>query len=89
MKAPDYGDAVAAVPVTVPYARRSEHGAAWFLARALALLLDGSGLAKDAIDGLCAASFTLAPDTAVAFTQHVGLSPRFLEWLPVGGACGA
>ena len=88
MTAHDYGDIVAAVPVTVPYARRAEHGAAWFLARALALLLEGSGLAKTAIDGLCAASFTLAPDTAVAFTQHVGLSPRFLEWLPVGGACG-
>ncbi len=81
-------DIVAAVPVTVPYARRSGHGAAWFLARALALLLEGSGLDKRAIDGLCAASFTLAPDTAVAFTQHVGLSPRLLEWLPVGGACG-
>ena len=40
------------------------------------------------IDGLCLSSFTLHPDTAVAFTQHVGLSPRMLEWLPMGGACG-
>ncbi len=84
----DYADIVAAVPVTVPYARRSEHGAHWFLARALAALLHASGLRKNEIDGLCASSFTLGPDTAVALTQHVGLSPRFLEWLPMGGACG-
>ncbi len=84
----DYRDIVAAVPVTVPYVRRSEHPAAWFLARALAGLVQGSGLRKSEIDGLCASSFTLAPDTAVAFTQHAGLSPRFLEWLPMGGACG-
>jgi acetyl-CoA acetyltransferase len=84
----DYRDIVAAVPVTVPYTRRSEQGAAWFLARALAALLAGSGLAKSEIDGLCVSSFTLAPDTAVAFTQHTGLSPRFLEWLPMGGSCG-
>jgi acetyl-CoA acetyltransferase len=84
----DYRDIVLTVPVTVPYVRRSEHPAAWFLSRALALLLLRSGLPKSAIDGLCASSFTLAPDTAVAFTQHVGLSPRYLEWLPMGGACG-
>ncbi len=75
-------------PVTEPYVRRSEHGAAWFLARALRRLLDAGGVAKSAIDGLCASSFTLGPDTSVAFTQQVGLSPRFLEWLPMGGACG-
>ncbi|HUB13601.1 MAG TPA: thiolase family protein [Acetobacteraceae bacterium] len=75
-------------PVTEPYVRRSQHGAAWFLARALRRLLDAAGVAKSAIDGLCVSSFTLQPDTAVAFTQHVNLSPRFLEWLPMGGACG-
>jgi acetyl-CoA acetyltransferase len=75
-------------PVTEPYVRRSDHGAAWFLARALRRLLDAGGLAKADLDGLCVSSFTLHPDTAVAFTQHVGLSPRMLEWLPVGGACG-
>ncbi len=83
-----YDDIVAAVPVTVPYVRRSEHGADWFLARALAALVAQSGLRKLVIDGLCASSFTLGPDTAVALTQHVGLSPRYLEWLPMGGACG-
>ncbi len=84
----DYDDVALCLPVTEPYVRRSGHGADWFLARVLRRLLDGSGLAKQAIDGLCVSSFTLAPDTAVSFTQHVGLSPRFLEWLPMGGACG-
>lgn len=75
-------------PVTEPYVRRSDRGAAWFLARALRRLLNAGGLAKSDIDGLCVSSFTLQPDTAVAFTQYVGLSPRMLEWLPMGGACG-
>jgi acetyl-CoA acetyltransferase len=84
----DYADIVLCAPVTEPYVRRSDHGAAWFLARALRRLRDASGLAPAEIDGLCVSSFTLAPDTAVGFTQHVGLSPRFLEHLPFGGACG-
>jgi acetyl-CoA acetyltransferase len=75
-------------PVTEPYVRRSEHGASWFLARTLRRLLDAGGIAKADVDGLCVSSFTLHPDTAVAFTQQVGLSPRMLEWLPMGGACG-
>ncbi len=83
-----YDDIALCAPVTEPYQRRSEHGAAWFLARALRRLRDASGLAAGQIDGLCVSSFTLAPDTAVGFTQHVGLSPRFLEQLPFGGACG-
>ena len=75
-------------PVTEPYVRRSEHGAAWFLAQALRRLLQVGGITKSAVDGLCISSFTLSPDTAVAFTQHAGVSPRFLESLPMGGACG-
>jgi acetyl-CoA acetyltransferase len=75
-------------PVTEPYVRRSDHGAAWFLARALRRLLDAGGVAKTDVDGLCVSSFTSRPDTAVGFTQYVGVSPRVLEWLPMGGACG-
>ena len=50
--------------------------------------MDASGLAKQQIDGLCLSSFTLAPDGPAPFVQYVGLSPRFLEFLPTGGACG-
>ena len=33
-------------------------------------------------------SFSLAPDTAVGVTQHLGLSPRWLDHMPTGGASG-
>jgi acetyl-CoA acetyltransferase len=82
-------DGVAVVsPVTVPYARYSEHGAQWFLGSALAGLLKAAGLRKEDVDGLAAASFTLAPDTVVALTEYLGVSPRWIEHLPMGGASG-
>lgn len=83
-----YDDVAVTAPVSWGYARRSEQGAAWFLAGALRALLSASGLVKDDIDGLSVSSFTLGPDTAVGFTQYAGLSPRWLEDLPMGGACG-
>ena len=83
-----YDDVALAVPVTVPYVRHSIRGAHWFLARALAELIKDSGLPKDAIDGLTVSSFTLAPDTAVGLTQQLGLSPRWLDHIPMGGASG-
>jgi acetyl-CoA acetyltransferase len=84
----NYADVVACVPITVPYVRRSDKSAAWWLGTALRHLLDTSGLAKGQIDGLCLSSFTLAPDGPAPFAQYIGLSPRVLEFLPYGGACG-
>jgi acetyl-CoA acetyltransferase len=83
-----YDDVALAVPVTVPYVRHSIRGARWFLARALAELIKTSGLPKDAVDGLTVSSFTLAPDTAVGLTQQLGLKPRWLDHIPMGGASG-
>jgi len=83
-----YDGIVAALPVTVPYERYSTRAAHWWLGRALGELVRGSGLAKQAIDGLCVSSFTLAPDTAVGLTQHLGMSPRWLDHIPMGGASG-
>ena len=54
----------------------------------LAELVKQSGVPKDAIDGLCVSSFSLAPDTAVGLTQHLGVSPRWLDHVPMGGASG-
>ncbi len=51
-------------------------------------LLKRAGLTKDKLDGLCVSSFTLAPDTAVGLTQHLGLTLRWLDHIPMGGACG-
>jgi acetyl-CoA acetyltransferase len=81
-----YDGVAVAVPVTVPYERFSIRGAHWFMARALKQLIDAAGISKDEIDGLCVASFTLAPDSAVGLTQHLGLSPRWLDHIPMGGA---
>lgn len=83
-----YADVAVTVPVTVPYVRHSIRSAHWFLARALAGLLQDSKLEKEAIDGLCVSSFLLFPDTAVGLTQHLGLSPRWLDHIPMGGASG-
>jgi len=77
-----------AVPVTVPYVRYSTHGAHWFIGQAVAELVKASGVRKEQIDGLCLSSFSLAPDTAVGVTQHLGLSPRWLDHIPTGGASG-
>lgn len=83
-----YDGVAVAVPVTVPYERYSTRGAHWFIGRAVHALLQQSGLAKAQIDGLTVSSFSLAPDTAVGVTQHLGLSPRWLDHLPTGGASG-
>jgi acetyl-CoA acetyltransferase len=83
-----YDGVALAAPVTVPYVRYSIRGAHWFLARALAALLAETRLAKDDIDGLAVSSFTLAPDTAIGLTQHLGLTPRWLDHVPFGGASG-
>lgn len=80
--------AVITTAVTIPYSRFSSRGAHWFAARALAELLAGSNLDKGSIDGLCFASFTLAPDTAVGLTQHLDISLRWLDHIPMGGAAG-
>jgi acetyl-CoA acetyltransferase len=83
-----YDDVVLAAPVTVPYARHSIRGAHWFLARVVAALAAGSGVPKSRIDGMAVASFTLAPDTAVGLTQHLGMTLRWLDHIPMGGAAG-
>ncbi len=77
-----------AVPVTVPYERYSTRGAHWFLGQALQALVRQSGVEKAQIDGLTVSSFSLAPDTAVGVTQHLGLCPRWLDHIPTGGASG-
>lgn len=74
--------------MTVPYSRYSIKSAHWFCGRALADLIRVSGVSKHDIDGYCISSFTLAPDTAVGLTQHLGVSPRWLDHIPMGGASG-
>jgi acetyl-CoA acetyltransferase len=84
----DYRDVVLVAPITVPYVRYSIRSAHWFVAHALARLLKESNLNKADIDGLSLGSFTLAPDTAIGLTQHLGITVRWLDHVPLGGACG-
>lgn len=83
-----YQGVVATVPVSIPYVRYSTHSAHWWLGKALGALIRGAGINKDDVDGLCVSSFTLVPDTAVGLVQHLGLSPRWLDHIPMGGASG-
>lgn len=89
MTAPRGYDGIAIVcPVTIGYARRSDRSAHWYIGSALRELIAQAGIAKEEVDGLAASSFTLGPDTSIALTEHFGLTPRWLEWIPTGGASG-
>lgn len=83
-----YADVVVTAPVTVPYRRYSTESTAWWVGRALAGLAETSGLSHRDFDGFSLASFSSAPDSAIGLTQHFGLSPRFLDFLPMGGVAG-
>lgn len=83
-----YDGVVACVPVTIPYRRYSTNSAHWWLGRALHDLTKRAGIRPKDIDGLIVSSFTVGPDTAVGLTQHFGLSPRWLDHVPFGGASG-
>ena len=84
----DYSGVAVAVPVTVPYVRYSIETAHWWIGRALAALVSQAGITLADIDGLSVASFSLAPDTTIGLTQHFGITPRYIEFLPMGGASG-
>ena len=88
IKRAGYAGVVVAAPVSVPYERFSPEPAHWWLARALSELGKRTGLSPADIDGLCVSSFTLFPDTAAGITQHFGLTPRWLDHVPTGGASG-
>jgi acetyl-CoA acetyltransferase len=87
-KRKSYDGVVACVPVTVPYRRYSTNSAHWWIGRALRALAARAKLRPGDIDGLAVSSFTIGPDTAVGLTQHFGLSPRWLDHVPFGGASG-
>lgn len=84
----DYDGVVVAAPTSVPYERYSPEPAHRWLAQVLSDLGRNARLGPDDIDGLCVSSFTLFPDTAAGLTQHFGLTPRWLDHVPTGGASG-
>ena len=83
-----YEGVALAAPYSTAYQRYSIESAHWWIARALGGSLDLAGVAPRDLDGFSVASFTLHPDTAVGLAQHLGLSPRWLDHIPMGGASG-
>src|SRR6195256_5743286 len=83
-----YVGVVVGAPVTIPYRRYSTNTAHWWVGRAVREVIQRTGLRSADIDGLSLSSFTLAPDSAIGLTQHLGLSPRWLDHVPLGGASG-
>lgn len=88
MRRQGYDGVVLAAPTSVPYARYSTETAHWWIARALHEMMGQAGIAPAELDGFSVSSFSLAPDTPVGLTQHLGLSPRWLDTVPTGGASG-
>jgi acetyl-CoA acetyltransferase len=88
MKRRGYEGVAVCAPISVPYRRYSVNSAHWWIGRALHALTQRAGLKPLDLDGLSVSSFTLAPDTAVGLTQHLGLAPRWLDHVPMGGASG-
>jgi len=84
----DYSGVALVTPVSWGYAKQSPHGAAWFIGSVLRELIQRSGLQKSDIDGFAVSSFSLGVDSAIALTQHFGLSPRWIEQLNYGGVSG-
>jgi acetyl-CoA acetyltransferase len=84
----DYGDVVLCAPVTIPYVRYSIESAHWWIGRAVKALMETAGLRREDLDGFLVSSFSLFPDTAIGLTQHFGVSPRWLDHIPMGGASG-
>lgn len=83
-----YEGVVLTTPISLGYARQSPHGAGWHVGSVLRELLKSSGLEKHDIDGLSVSSFSLGIDSAVALTQQLDISVRWLEQANVGGVSG-
>lgn len=83
-----YDSVVVACPVTVPYVRYSHEAAHWWIGRAVKALVDQAGIGHRDLDGLCLSSFTLAPDTAIGLAEHLGLTVRWIDTIPLGGVSG-
>ena len=84
----DYRGIALVAPVSFGYSKSSARDASWFIGSVLREMLRDAGLEKTAVDGLAISSFTLAPDSVSFLSQHYGMTLRWLEQLPFGGASG-
>lgn len=75
-------------PITIPYQRFSSETAHWWAGTALKELSSKTGLKPKDFDGLIFSSFSSSPDTVVGIVQHLGLTPKWMDHIPTGGASG-
>ncbi|WP_417248652.1 thiolase family protein [Celeribacter sp.] len=83
-----YDDIVVAAPVSLPYERFSIETMHWWAGAALRGLVEASGISHKDMDGLALSSFTAGTDSGVNLVQHLGMTVRFLDTVPLGGAAG-
>lgn len=84
----DYSGVALAAPTSVSYSRYSTEPADAYFARCLRSMLGQARIEKSEIDGLSASSFTLAPNPVASLPLSLGITPRWLEAVPFGGASG-
>lgn len=82
-------DGVALVaPVSIPYQRKTEQPASYFIGCTLREILQSAGLQKTECDGLLVSSFSLSPDTVATLSEIFGMRLNWAEQVPLGGAGG-
>lgn len=79
---------VLAAPVSVPYQRKTNQSAAYFIGCALREMLVSAALKKVQCDGLLVSSFSLAPDTVASLAETFDMACNWVEQVPLGGASG-
>jgi len=88
MPVADFRGVAIVAPTSVGYARYSSQPADAYFAACLREMLRATGLDKQEVDGLSASTFTLTPNPVASLSMSLGLSPRWLEAVPFGGASG-
>jgi len=84
----DFDGVVLAVPTSFGYAKHSKQSADWFVAQCLKRMLVDAGIEKSDVDGLAVSSFTMATNPVASLSRSLGMSLKWLESVPFGGASG-
>ena len=79
-----FNDVVAAVPVTIPYEKKSDKTPYWYIGKILSAMLSRTDLIKSDIDGLALASYTLKPDSAAVMADYFKTEFNWVLDLPMG-----
>ena len=87
---PERSNAVIVGAAQTPYMRHPPDGTTTeiVLADAFVRALEATGIAREDVDGLGVASFTLRPDRAIDFAWKIGVRPRWLMDDGNGGVSG-